>query len=71
MLGHRLQLLRSQKGLSQVELARRLRISASAIGMYEQGRREPSLERLVLLAQELEVTIDYLLTGRCICAHDI
>lgn len=63
MLGHRIQLLRSQKGLSQAALARKLHISASTLGMYEQGRREPALDTLVLLAQELEVTTDYLLTG--------
>ena len=56
MLGHRIQLLRSQKGLSQAELASLLHVSASAIGMYEQSRREPSLEKIVLLAQVLEVT---------------
>ncbi len=70
MLGHRIKLLRSQKGLSQAELARKLHVSTSTIGMYEQGRREPSLEKIVLLAREFEVTIDYLLTGRCICAQD-
>lgn len=66
MLGHRIQLLRSQKGLSQAELASLLHVSASAIGMYEQSRREPSLEKIVLLAQVLEVTADYLLTGRSV-----
>jgi transcriptional regulator with XRE-family HTH domain len=39
--------------------------------MYEQGHREPSLDTIVLLAQEFEVTVDYLLTGRCICPQDI
>lgn len=70
MLGHRIQLLRLQKGLSQAALARRLHISASTLGMYEQGRREPALETLVLLAQELEVTIDYLLTGHSNCQQE-
>ena len=70
MLGHRIQLLRSQKGLGQAALARRLHISASTLGMYEQGRREPALDTLVLLAQELEVTIDYLLTGHSNCQQE-
>lgn len=63
MLGTRIALLRRQAHLSQAELARRLKISASAMGMYEQGRREPSGEMLVALARELHVTTDYLLTG--------
>ena len=63
MLGERIALLRRTRGLSQSELARRLKISASAMGMYEQGRREPSGQTLVALARELEVTTDFLLTG--------
>ena len=63
MLGERIALLRRARGLSQAELARRLQISASAMGMYEQGRREPAVQTLVALARELEVTTDFLLTG--------
>ena len=63
MLGIRIAILRISKGWSQAELARRIGVSASAVGMYEQGRREPSLGLLVRLAQELGATTDYLLTG--------
>lgn len=64
MLGPRIAALRRAAGLSQGELARRLQVSPSAIGMYEQGRREPSSEILVALARTLGVTVDYLLTGQ-------
>ena len=64
MLGPRIASLRQTYGLSQAELARRLHISASAIGMYEQGRREPSADTLVALAGLFGVTTDYLLTGK-------
>ena len=50
MLGERIALLRRGKGWNQLELANRLHISASAVGMYEQGRREPSLAGIVELA---------------------
>ena len=63
MLGIRIAILRITKGWSQAELARRIGVSASAVGMYEQGRREPSLGLLVRLAQELGTTTDYLLMG--------
>ena len=63
MLGARIAALRRHAGLSQAELAQRLQISASAMGMYEQGRREPSAQILVAMAQVLGVTTDYLLTG--------
>ena len=41
-------------------------MSPSTIGMYEQGRREPSIDNLVSLSREFGVTIDYLVTG-CFC----
>ena len=63
MLGPRIAALRRGAGMSQAELARRLQISASAMGMYEQGRREPSADILVALARELHISTDYLLTG--------
>lgn len=64
MLGGRIMLLRRGCGWSQTELARRLHISPSAVGMYEQGRREPSLQGLVELAAVFGVSSDYLLTGK-------
>ena len=64
MLGLRIALLRVEKGWSQAELAKRIGVSTSAVGMYEQGRREPSLALLVCLSQALGVSTDYLLTGK-------
>ena len=62
-MGARIAALRRAAGLSQAELAQQLQISASAMGMYEQGRREPSVQILVNLARVLGVSTDYLLTG--------
>lgn len=64
MLGLRIATLRRTKGWSQAELARRLKISPSAVGMYEQGRREPALDILIALTELFDVTADYLLTGK-------
>lgn len=63
MMGTRIAALRRGAGMSQADLARRLNVSTSTIGMYEQGRREPSADRLVALAGLFGVTTDYLLTG--------
>lgn len=71
MLGNRIASLRKGCGMSQAELAKRIHISASAIGMYEQGRREPSLDMLMALADEFGVTIDYLLSGRPGTVRDV
>lgn len=63
MLGLRIALCRKARGMSQAALAKRLGVSPSAVGMYEQGRREPSCDILIALSHEFNVTIDYLLTG--------
>lgn len=63
MLGARIAALRRQHKLSQAELASRLQISPSALGMYEQERRQPSPDMLLRLSRELNVSVDYLLTG--------
>ena len=63
-LGKRIASLRHKSGLSQAKLADRLGISASAIGMYEQGRREPPLGILVSMSEVFGVTTDYLISGR-------
>jgi len=63
MLGARIAALRRAAGWNQAELAVKLRISPSAVGMYEQGRREPSAQTLVDLAKVFGVSVDYLLTG--------
>lgn len=63
LLGERISALRRAKGLNQKQLAEKLNISPSTIGMYEQGRREPSLALIVELAEILSVSTDFLLTG--------
>ena len=70
MSGNRIALLRRGRGWSQTELAKQLHISASAVGMYEQGRREPSLEGIVELATAFGVSADYLLTGKPLTQRD-
>ena len=64
MLGARIALLRKQSGLSQRSLAAALRVSPSAVGMYEQDRRTPSTELLIEMARLFDVSTDFLLTGR-------
>ena len=64
MLGPRIAALRKAAGISQSELAQMLKISPSAVGMYEQGRREPALDILAAMAEIFGVTIDFLVTGK-------
>lgn len=53
--------LREQKKMTQAELGKILKISPSAIGMYEHGRREPDIPTLKKMASFFNVSIDYLL----------
>lgn len=53
--------LRTARSLTQDELAKKLKISRSTIGMYEKGAREPDFETLELIADFFNVDIDYLL----------
>ena len=64
MIGLQIALLRQKHGLRQAELASLLNISPSAVGMYEQGRRLPSLNMVVRLSRTFGVSVDYLLTGK-------
>lgn len=63
MLAQRIAKLRFERGLTQSQLAKRLHISSSTIGMYEQGRRTPSIDMLVELSRAFGVSLDYLITG--------
>lgn len=60
--------LRNQKGLSQMELSKLLKISKSSVNMYERGEREPGLETLELIADIFNVDMDYLL-GKSDCPN--
>ncbi len=56
----RLKMLRTASHLSQDELAKRLRVTRSCIGNYEQGKREPSFEDLEKIADLFNVDMEYL-----------
>lgn len=71
MIGERICLLRRRQGWSQAELAKHLRVSPSTVGMYEQGRREPSLDGAVELSRMFGVSVDYLLTGKPLSEEDV
>ena len=57
----RLKELRTNRGLSQVELGKKLGLSNSTISMYERGEREPDYDTLELIGDYFNVDINYLL----------
>lgn len=60
-LNKRLKQLRLEAGYKQEDIAKKLNISTSAYGYYEQGRNEPSLETMKQIAVIYDVSVDYLL----------
>lgn len=62
-LGAALRAVRIQRHLTQGELARLARVSASAISQAERGRRGLALDTLLHLTSQLDMTIDELLRG--------
>ena len=62
ILGERIRTLRRRSEMTQGELAKRLEISQSAVGMYEQGRREPPYNLLIKISKLFDVKLDWLLS---------
>lgn len=56
--------LRKLNGMTQWELGEKLGISASAVGMYEQGRRQPDSKTLLKLSKIFSVSVDEILNGK-------
>lgn len=61
--GARLKVLRKQKNWAQKELAAKVEIRFQQLNKYESGLNIPPAEMLVRLAETLDVTVDFLLTG--------
>ena len=57
MLGNKLRRLRRDRNIAQVELARRLGISASYLNLIEHNNRNVTVGLLLKLAEEFELNI--------------
>ncbi len=63
IFSERLKQLRKERGLTQKEMAELLGLKLRAYQYYESGEHEPSLEKLVIIADTFHTSADYL-TGR-------
>ena len=63
-LGHRIQILRRKRKWSQADLAARVGATRPQISRYESGGYEPRPEMLGRIADALDTTTDFLITGR-------
>ncbi len=59
--GQRLKALRKEKGLTQIQLARRVGVTKSVVSAYETSSRYPSYDILINFASIFGVSTDYLL----------
>ncbi len=57
----RLKELRTEKGLSQKQLADELMVSQTHISKLELKQRQPNIEQIIFLCKFFQVSADYLL----------
>lgn len=55
--------IRKKKKYSQQKVALDLSLSREAISHYENGKRSPDIDTLLLLSEYFNVSIDYLIRG--------
>ncbi len=61
LLGNRIRVAREKEGITQEELAERINISPSHISVIERGVKTVRIDTVVRIANELDVSADYLL----------
>lgn len=62
-VGERLLQLRNTKGMTQEDLAEYLNVSRQSVSKWELNKTLPDVEKLMLLSDLYEVTLDYLVKG--------
>jgi len=63
VFGDNLKRLRIEKGISQEEMAKKIKVHANHLSRYERGLSAPSIEVVEKMAKLLEVSIDELVSG--------
>jgi len=63
-LGKRIKERRKTLGLTQQQLAESLGVTPQHISVIEQDKRTPSLSSLARMAEQLGVTVDFLVVGK-------
>lgn len=60
-IGERIKQYRLEQGITQAELAHRIKVSPQHISQYERGLRNPKIETLQTIANALKIKLDDLL----------
>jgi len=56
-IGERIRNLRRENGLTQNELADLIRLNSASVSRIECAKRKPSLERIIIIASELNISL--------------
>ena len=62
LIGKNIKKIRMVKKMSQLEFARLFNVARPSVGAYEEGRAEPKIDTVILIANEFGISIDALLT---------
>jgi DNA-binding XRE family transcriptional regulator len=60
IFGARIEAARKKKGMTQEELAEKVGVSQAMINFIEKGKKKPSLETTLAIANEFDTTVDSL-----------
>lgn len=63
-IGNRVLIKRRELHYTQEQMAEILGVSSGFYGMIERGEKAPSIEKLIIIYEELGIDITYLLTGQ-------
>lgn len=63
-IGDRIRKRRLEIGLSQKELAEKVKVSYSSIARIENNSTNMSVKKLLLFSKVLDLTLDYILKGK-------
>ena len=63
-IGKRIQLRRKQQGYTQEQLAEMMNVSIQMVSNLERGNKAIRIDNLINLSQILDISTDYILTGK-------
>lgn len=62
--GNNLKMIRKEKGITQEQLAEIIGVSRQAISKWESNNGYPETDKLIIIAKELGVSLDYLIDNK-------
>ena len=63
-IGKRIQIRRKQQGYTQEQLAEMMNVSIQMVSNLERGNKAIRIDNLINLSQILDISTDYILTGK-------